>query len=168
MTGAAPESTATESTATEPTATESTGFDRRRLAFIGAVLGASTGPVAGYGQLWAGIGDARAHVWILATVFGALLGAATYPLFMAKGDGTSHDPFGAGFAALFGFAVGLVAGAFAAFPMGGVLGGFGGALAAAATAFAARRLVAVSRFGLAIAWLVGAGGALGVAAAWLA
>lgn len=151
----------------------------RAVRAMGAAIGAATGPVAAFGQSWAGTGDGRAHVWILATVVGALLGALTWPLFQTRDAATplagsppddadvrtSGRP-GAGFGALFGFAVGLVAGAFAAFPMGSVLGGFGGLVAGALTVFAGDKLQAV-RGGLAIASLIGAGTALLVAWVWL-
>ncbi len=150
----------------------------RAVRAMGAAIGAATGPVAAFGQSWAGTGDGRAHVWILATVVGALLGALTWPLFQAPAprettpdrapDGNARTPPspGAGFGALFGFSVGLVAGAFAAFPMGSVLGAFGGIVAGALTVFAGDKLQPV-RGGLAIASVIGAGTALLIAWAWL-
>jgi|GEM_PF-1264228 len=149
---------------------------------LGAAIGAATGPVAAFGQGWAGTGDGRWHIWLLATACGALLGAVSYPLFWVRAsarmaepglrieDGASAAPpdiFGVGFAALFAFAVGLVAGAFVAFPMGSLMGALGGALAGAVVAFAARRLYRV-RFGLVLASLSGASLALFAAWAWLA
>lgn len=135
---------------------------------MGAAIGAATGPVAAFGQSWAGTGDGRVHVWLLATAAGALLGALTWPLFAAPAEreGEASAMPGAGFGGLFGFSVGLVAGAFAAFPMGSVLGACGGIVAGALTVVAAKRL-AVLRGGLAIASAIGAGAALVIAWAWL-
>jgi len=138
---------------------------------LGAAIGAATGPVAAFGQGWAGTGDGRWYVWVLATLCGALLGALSYPLFwvrdVAADDArpAAPDLFGVGFAALFGFAVGLVAGAFVAFPMGSVMGAFGGALAGALVAFLARHLHTL-RGGLVLSSLGGAGVALLVRLAW--
>ena len=140
------------------------------LKHLGAALGAASGPVAAFGQGWAGTGDGRAHVWVLATLFGALLGALTFPVFWKgpAGDApaTPADAYGSGFGALFGFAVGLVAGALSAFPMGSVMGALGGAVAGAITAFLAG-LLRARRGGLVIAWVAGAGGALLLAWAWV-
>lgn len=153
---------------------------------LGAAIGAATGPVAAFGQGWAGTGDGRWYIWLLVTVCGALLGALSYPLFWPRAlPAEERDPlhdtsavpavvtvaagpdlFGSGFAALFGFAVGLVAGAFVAFPMGSVMGAFGGALAGALVVFFARYLHPL-RGGLALASLGGAGVALFAAWAWL-
>jgi len=137
---------------------------------LGAALGAAPGPVAAYAQGWAGTGDGGAHVWALATLAGALLGALTLPLFCAPGARWSSPAeaakaLGVGFSALFAFAVGLVAGAFAAFPMGSVMGAFGGALAGAVVALVVRALVP-RRAGVVIAWAVGAGAALLAVWAW--
>jgi hypothetical protein len=138
----------------------------RPARFLGSAIGAATGPVAAFGQSWAGTGDGRLHVWLLATALGALLGAVVYPTFWRDEDLAAGRQFGVGFGALFGFAVGLVAGALAAFPMGAVMGALGGLVAGAGVAFAGRRLAPV-RGGLALASLLGAGLALVCAWAWL-
>jgi hypothetical protein len=116
----------------------------RRMRRLGAVLGLATGPAAGFGQAWAGTGDGRLHVWVIASAVAAVLGAVTLPVFYPPAP-EAKEPLvlpgpGPGFAALFGLAVGLVAGAFAAFPMGAVMGGFGGALGAAVAGLLWRRL----------------------------
>lgn len=134
---------------------------------LGAALGAASGPVAAFAQGWAGTGDGHWYIWLLATVCGALLGALSYPIFWEDEDTFEGGrAFGVGFAALFGFAVGLVSGAFVAFPMGSVMGAAGGALAGAVVMVLARRLHAW-RFGLALASLVGAGVALLAVWAWV-
>lgn len=144
--------------------------ETRALRWLGAALGAAPGPVAAYAQGWAGTGDGGVHVWLLATLAGALLGALTLPVFRAPGGEVASPAaavrrLGVGFAALFGFSVGLVAGAFAAFPMGAVMGAFGGAPAGAVVAIVARRFGA--RWpGLAVAWAAGAGLAWLAAWAW--
>lgn len=140
---------------------------RRRMFRLGAALGLAAGPAAAFGQGWAGTGDARAHVWLIACAVAALLGAVTlgvfYPHPGETGDGEGEplvEPGpGPGFGALFGLTVGLVAGAFAAFPMGSVMGGVGGAVGAALGGLVWRRL------GLVAAAL--AGPALGLFSVWL-
>lgn len=139
-----------------------------RMRRLGAALGAASGPAAGFGQAWAGTGDGRWFVWVLATVLGAVVGALTLPVFypdegeVARDDGpmggAKAGP-GAGFGALFALSVGLVAGAFAAFPMGAVMGGFGGALGGALAGFLWRRV------GVIAAAVVGP--VVGVCGVWL-
>jgi len=137
------------------------------MPHLGAALGAASGPVAAFGQGWAGTGDGRWHIWLLATVCGALLGAVSYPIFWREEDTfEGGKAFGVGFAALFGFAVGLLSGAFVAFPMGSVMGAVGGALAGVVVMLLARRLH-TKRFGLAFASLGGAGVALLSVWAWV-
>ena len=62
-----------------------------------------------------------------------------------------------GFAALFGFAVGLLAGAFAGFPLGGIGGALGGSVSALVAAVLIRRLPDA-------AWRLPAAGIVGAAA----
>lgn len=118
----------------------------RRMRGLGAVLGLASGPSAGFGQAWAQTGDGRLHVWLIASAVAAVLGAVMLPVFYPERVGEEGgEPLviegpGAGFSALFGLSVGLVAGAFAAFPMGAVTGGFGGALGAAISGLSWRRL----------------------------
>ena len=133
------------------------------LRRLGAAIGAASGPAAAYAQGWAGTGDGRWHVWVLGTLVGALLGAVTYPLFFTP----EHDDkrHGVPFAALFGFAVGLVAGAFVAFPMGSVMGACAGVIAGPVVVLIARR--APQPWGLPVASAVGAMAALVVTWAWL-
>lgn len=134
----------------------------QRVRILGCAIGAATGPVAAFGQSWAGTGDGRVHVWFVATAFGALFGALGYPVFHSDRSELYHAPF----AALFGFSVGLVAGALAAFPMGAVAGAFGGLVAGAVVALSGRRLAA-RRGGVVLAGALGAGAALTVAWVWL-
>lgn len=135
-----------------------------RMRRLGAALGMASGPAAGFGQAWAGTGDGRWFVWVLATVLGAVVGALTLSVFYpdegdeAQDGGGVAGP-GAGFGALFALSVGLVAGAFAAFPMGAVMGGFGGLLGGAVAGFLWRRL------GVTAAALVGP--AVGLVGVWL-
>lgn len=137
-----------------------------RMRRLGAALGMACGPAAGFGQAWAGTGDGRWFVWILATVLGAVVGALTLPVFYPDdgevgrdGDRLGAAGPGAGFGALFALSVGLVAGAFAAFPMGAVMGGFGGALGGAVAGLSWRRL------GVVAAGIVGP--AVGLLGVWL-
>lgn len=144
----------------------------RRIRWVGAALGMASGPAAGFGQAWAGTGDGRWFVWVLATVLGAVVGALTLPVFYpvegdeAAADGRTAGP-GWGFGALFALSVGLVAGAFAAFPMGSVMGGFGGALGGAVAGLLWRRIGVIAAalvgpvVGLVGVWLwTGPGGGL--------
>ena len=104
---------------------------RLESSTLGAILGLSGGPAAGYGAVWSGIGDASWGTALLATLVSALIGGATWGLFRQPTEGV-----GVGFAALFGGVVGLLAGATVAFPVGGLcgaVGGVGGGLVAAAT-----------------------------------
>lgn len=136
--------------ATEPDVEASP--DRSAMRRLGAAIGATAGPAGAYAQGWAGTGDGRWHVWVLGIAIGALLGALTYPLFFTPEHG--HKRYGAPFAALFGFAVGLVAGAFVAFPMGSVMGACGGAVGGAVV------VVIAKRGPLPVAAAIGAGVAL--------
>ena len=101
---------------------------------IGAALGATTGPLAGFGQAVTGAGDGSWYVWLLATVVGALIGAFGLPVIL-----TTETEREAGltpwFGAAFTFAVGLLGGAFVAFPMGAVVGSIGGLVAGALAVF---------------------------------
>jgi hypothetical protein len=153
----------------QPAELEAGGAPREvSLRHLGAALGAAPGPVAAFGQSWSGIGDGRAHVWILTTLVGALLGAVVFPIFWPRGEAGRGEPrpYDAGFAALFGFSVGLLAGAFVAFPMGAAMGALGGALAGGVTAFLARRLAFLFG-GLVLAAIGGAGVALIGAWVWV-
>jgi len=122
---------------------------------LGAVLGLAGGPAAGYGAMWSGIGDPS---WwatpTLAIGTGVALGAATWRLFKQSGSRP-----GVGFAALFAATVGLVAGAIAAFPFGGICGAAGGAGGGAIAAGAWRAMEARNLSVRALT--AGAAGALG-------
>jgi hypothetical protein len=148
-------------------ATDDPALGRR----LGAALGALGGPAAGYGASWAGLGDTRAHVWALAILLGALLGAMSWRVFVAdRAEVPRLAPrFGIGFAALFAAVVGMLAGAFAAFPIGGLFGFVGGAAGAVPAVLAWR---ATPGFGPALRPLVaagfGVGGSLCIAAWWAA
>ncbi|PIE19405.1 MAG: hypothetical protein CSA66_02400 [Proteobacteria bacterium] len=117
-------------------AAASAAAPHRSRARLGALLGVTAGPSAGFGASYSGIGDGGPSTWLFAIAFAALLGAICWPVFAADA-GLAGRP-GVGFSALFGFAVGLLAGALAAFPVGSVMGAFGGALGAAAAAAALR------------------------------
>lgn len=134
----------------------------RRMRRLGAALGAVTGPAAGFGQAWAGTGDGRWFVWVLATLVGAALGAVTLGVFYPR-DG-DREPLvyegpGPGFGALFSLSVGLVAGSFVAFPMGAFMGSLAGLVGGALVGWSWRRI------GVLPAGVVGA--ALGLTAVWL-
>ena len=118
----------------------------RRMRWLGAALGLASGPAAGFGQAWAGTGDGRWHVWLIASAVAAALGAVTLPIFYPahEREPLALDGPGPGFSALFGLAVGIVAGAFSAFPMGAVMGGFGGALGGAIAGLLWRRVGVVA------------------------
>ena len=98
---------------------------RRR---VGAALGASIGPVAGWAQHWSGSGDGRWYIWVLAALMGALAGALAMPIFFDS-DEACEDGLTPAFGGLFVFSVGLLAGALVAFPMGAVMGSLCGAAA---------------------------------------
>lgn len=132
---------------------------------LGAALGCAGGPAAGFGAAWSGLGDARLHVWILATLLGALLGALAWPVFVREREAIERP--GVGFAALFGGCVSLLAGVLAAFPVGALVGAFSGAVGAAVAALmwrACPQLGSVQR--PAAAACVGAGVGLLVAMGW--
>ena len=97
---------------------------RAERTHLGAALGAIGGIAAYQGAAWSGIGDTRLFVAAIAIAFGAGLGALTWSMFMGQGDEATKPSlfFGAGF----GASVGLLAGAFASFPVGGVFGAAGG------------------------------------------
>jgi hypothetical protein len=106
---------------------------------IGAALGATTGPLAGWGQAVTGAGDGHWYVWVLATVVGACLGAFGLPVFLVGSD-TRDDGLTPWFGAAFTFAVGLLGGALVAFPMGAVVGSVGGVIAGGVGVFCWRLL----------------------------
>ena len=99
---------------------------------FGALLGGSAGPSIGYAGSWSQLGASGWHIWLLATLIGALLGAITYGAFM--NDDAAIERPGIGFAAAFGGTVGLLSGAFTAFPIGSVLGSLAGGVAGASAA----------------------------------
>jgi hypothetical protein len=119
---------------------------RRELRHVGAALGLAGGPAAAFGQAWGQTGDAGLHVWLIASLAAAALGALTLPVFFRTSDepdaaeGPEGDGPGPGFGALFAATVGLVAGCFSAFPMGAIVGAVGGILGGAAGGLAWRRV----------------------------
>ncbi len=120
-------------------AVDRAGSVRVTAARLGAALGACGAPAVAHGAVWAGIGDARAWVGLVAMAVGALLGALTWPVFQPPGEtGAGTERPGIGFSALFAGCVSLVAGAFAAFPMGAVIGTAGGLVGGATVALAWR------------------------------
>ncbi len=118
---------------------------RAELRRVGAALGLAGGPSAAFGQGWAHTGDAGLHVWLIASLAAAVLGALTLPFFYRTREESLQlspegDGPGPGFGALFGLSVGIVAGCFSAFPMGAVMGGVGGLFGAAAGGLLWRKL----------------------------
>ena len=99
----------------------------RKSKVFGAVLGSCGGLSAGYGASWSGLGDSGLHVWLIAIIVGALLGAFAWVPLQNPGDTTKPHWV---FACLFGGAAGLIAGAFAAYPFGALFGAPGGAVGA--------------------------------------
>jgi len=146
-----------------------TGIEAR---WLGAAIGAATGPAVGFGQAWGRTGDGRAWVWVFAVLVLAFLGAVTLPVFVRKGAGASGEDHevGPGFGALFGFTVGLVGGAFVAFPMGSAIGALGGLVAGAGAVFGARMLsrrAVGAEVAAGLGSVLGAALALGVLAIWM-
>jgi hypothetical protein len=113
--------------------------------WLGAAIGAATGPAVGFGQAWGRTGDGRAWVWVFTR------------------DGERSGEIGPGFGSLFGFSVGLVGGAFVAFPMGSAIGALGGVVAGASAVLAARWGARTLRRGA--AWAAGLGSVVGASAA---
>ena len=109
----------------------------RTSKLLGATLGSCGGLSAGYGASWSGLGDSGVHVWLLAIVVGALLGAFAWAPLQNPGDTSKPHWF---YAALFGGAAGLIAGAFASYPFGSLFGAPGGAVGAAASCLAWNRI----------------------------
>lgn len=141
------------------------GLAARAQAVEGAVLGVVGAPAAGFGAAWSGIGDGRLHTWLFVLILGGILGALSWPAFADSAGPPGRR--GVGTCALFGFAVGLLAGTVAAYPFGAVTGSLGGALGAAVAALIWRARV---RRGpaLAASAVGGAAVALGATAWWLA
>jgi hypothetical protein len=131
---------------------------KRASRALGAAIGASGALAAGYGAVWSGHSQSLALVSTVALVTGAGLGALTWGLF-------EPDPGTPAwwFVALFGGAVGLLAGTFAGFPLGAVFGAGGGAVGGT-MAGATWRLSAPPR----TAWDVLPRGALAAASGGLA
>ncbi len=136
--------------------------DARRL---GAALGVASAPAAAFGAWWGGIGES--HPLIVAGVAvcaGGILGALCWLVFHDDEVVATHP--GPGFSALFAGCVGLIAGTFAGFPMGGIFGAVGGAGGGLATALAWRRGAGLGGSARAtVAALVGGSLGLGVAVA---
>jgi hypothetical protein len=104
---------------------------------LGAALGASIGPAVAVGVHWSQLGPNVWTSWLLATGVGALLGVLTYGVFVS--DEAAFEKPGVGFAALFTSTLGLLAGAFAGFPVGAIWGALTGLVAGAIGAVAWRR-----------------------------
>ncbi|MDP6946313.1 MAG: hypothetical protein QF464_19345 [Myxococcota bacterium] len=140
---------------------------RRAHRALGAAIGAAGALAAGHGAVWSGHAQSLPVVAGFALLVGASLGALTWGLF-------EPDPRAPAwwFTALFGGAVGMLAGGFAGFPVGAVFGAGGGALGGT-VAGAAWRLSAPPRTGWdvvprgAVAGVAGAMGGL-VVALWMA
>jgi hypothetical protein len=95
---------------------------------LGAVFGSCGAFSAAYGARWSGLGDAGLHIWILAVGVSALVGVFAWPAL--QNPGGPREPHVL-FAGLFGGTVGLLAGAFVAYPFGALFGGPGGFVGAA-------------------------------------
>jgi hypothetical protein len=115
-----------------------------RFLPVGAALGVAVGPMALIGQAAAGTGDAHWYVGLIAAALGALTGGFGLPVLLRPSE-TGLTPDAAGprpltplFGAVFLFAVGLLAGAVAAFPMGAVVASVAGLVAGPAAVFAWR------------------------------
>lgn len=105
----------------------------RRFMPLGAALGVSVGPMAFIGQAAAGTGDGGWHIAVIASILGMVIGGYSLPIFL-RPDTAEARPLTLGFGATFTCAVGLIAGAIAAFPMGAVVAascGLGAGLAGA-------------------------------------
>ncbi len=96
---------------------------------FGATLGASGACAASYGAFWAGHIPDLGLTAVVALCSGAGLGALTWGLFRDDPKAPSWW-----FVLLFGGVVGMLAGAFAAFPLGAIFGAGGGALGGVAAA----------------------------------
>ncbi|MGB0591290.1 MAG: hypothetical protein ACPGU1_16555 [Myxococcota bacterium] len=96
---------------------------------LGTAIGAAGALASGYGAVWSG--HSQSVLWVAAVAFmvGGGLGALTWGLFQDDSDSPSWW-----FVATFGGGVGMVSGAFAGFPLGGVFGAGGGAVGALAAA----------------------------------
>jgi len=129
----------------------------------GAVLGAVGAPAAAWGAVWSGIGDTGPASWAFTLLVGALIGAATWPIFAASAGTPGRR--GVGFSALFGGCAGLLGGTFGTFPMGAVMGSLGGAIGGAVVALAGRLRPRLAGWSLALGGV--AGGGLGLLVIWI-
>ena len=149
------------------------GGDPARRA-LGAALGAVGGPAAWFGAAWGGHGDTHATAGLVAALVGAALGALAWPVFTTAPAGTELPPDkpGLGFAPLFAGVVGMMAGAFAAFPLGGIFGAVCGAAGGSVILASWRGLGRVASLSLTVRTLaagaLGMGAAVGLAAWWVA
>ena len=144
-----------------------TAAQRTQARRLGATLGLSAMPGALYAAWWSGLGDASWHVWVIGLALAALLGALTWPVFIPEPQGSERP--GPGFAALFASQVGMLTGAFVAFPMGGVFGFVAGWLSGSLTAFLWSRLSGrPMRLRAPVSAALGGLTAMGIVAWWLA
>ena len=126
---------------------------------LGAAVGASAAPAAVWGAHWSGLGAGTWAGFLLATAAGAALGAWLWPLF--TGERVAGWPF----AVLFGATAGLVSGAFAGGPVGGVFATVaGGVSGLGAYGVFALRPEGAHRSTTALAWLLGS--CLAAVVAW--
>ena len=108
---------------------------------LGGALGVAGACAAGYGAVWSGHAQSMTLVTVAALVMGGGLGALTWGLF----EHGAARPVG-WFSALFAGVIGMLAGAFAGFPLGAVFGAGGGG-AGGLVAIATWRLAAPPRTG---------------------
>jgi len=139
----------------------------RRMSevFEGAALGLVSGPAAGFGAAYSGIGDVRLHTWLFVLLVGGIIGAVAWPVFADSSGPPGRR--GIGFSALFAGVCGLLAGTVVAFPVGAISGSLGGALGGAVAAAVWRLGPRLGGWTPAVSAVVGAGVALGAVAAWL-
>ena len=95
---------------------------------LGAAIGAAGALASGYGAVWSGHAQSVPLVAAVALLVGAALGALCWGLFQDDSSAPSWW-----FVVLFGGVVGMLSGAFAGFPLGGVFGAGGGAVGAPIT-----------------------------------
>mgnify|MGYP007078961299 CR=1 FL=1 len=128
----------------------------RAARFLGAAIGGSGACAASYGAFWAGHSQSLVLSASVALVAGAGLGALTWGLF--RDDSESPAWW---FVTLYGGVLGMLAGAFAAFPLGAVFGAGGGALGGLASSWV-WRLLRGNALGLRALMSLFSGSALGL------
>ena len=106
----------------------------------GATLGAAPALAAFIGHTWGGIGSSSLWVLVLLLLAGSSLGSMTWATFEDDVDAPS-----VGFSALFSAIIGMLVGAFIAFPLGAVFGSAAGLVGGASCALTWRWAATSSR-----------------------